>query len=300
MKIKCLLLTLTSLLMFGCASAPEESEDASISEYQQTKLMTEQVKETSSEMEKDFGWLSFVDASEKYIPVEKADGYLHFYPSDSQSEISQLDGFAVLRNLSASAGFKVNSDKLNNEMKDQLDKVAETYFKRSKSHDKQLLVVTGHTDASGDWNYNINLSLRRAISAAKYLDKLGVPADSIVLIAGGPDYPLVDNSSRENKAKNRRVEILITADESFVTHLYRNYHCGGQLCQARSMEIWAYSRTYNISSDLRHLPSLMGFREELMSTPPQRNGIQVRRKFRKAPYASYIYRKFDITQYISE
>ncbi len=69
--------------------------------------------------------------------------------------------------------------------------------------------ISGHTDDIGSKDLNYEISYLRAFSVLKYfLDKGARP--EIFSIAGyGPDRPLVPNISLENRAKNRRVEILI-------------------------------------------------------------------------------------------
>ncbi|MGR5001800.1 OmpA family protein [Vibrio celticus] len=292
------------LALSGCSS-PErvdyiDKENQPVEGMQETALTRKE--EALSEVEKDFSWVAEVGDDELYFPVEKAGGYVHFYPSQQAGEpLNELgDGIAILRNLSASSGFAVNSDKLNSDIKAQLAEVAVTYHERQAARDNQLLVITGHTDASGSWAHNIDLSLRRALSTARYLEQQGVLYNSLVLIAGGPDYPIAKNNSQSNKARNRRVEILMTENEQFASHLYRHYRCSGQSCNARSMEVWAYSRDKKVSSDLRDFESFSELRSDLELLAKERTGPQVRRTFRKAPFSVFIYREFDIKKYISK
>lgn len=68
-------------------------------------------------------------------------------------------------------------------------------------------VVSGHTDNTGSPAYNLTLSEKRAAAVTKYLQEKGVETKRMTTGGYGPDHPLADNSSKEEREKNRRVEI---------------------------------------------------------------------------------------------
>jgi outer membrane protein OmpA-like peptidoglycan-associated protein len=70
--------------------------------------------------------------------------------------------------------------------------------------------VEGHTDSTGRIETNNELSLRRATAARDYLIAQGVPASSIDVAGFGQARPIGDNSTRDGRARNRRVEIVIS------------------------------------------------------------------------------------------
>lgn len=71
--------------------------------------------------------------------------------------------------------------------------------------------IGGHTDNVGDDNYNQKLSERRAYSVRDYLVKNGFPAGRIVKVIGyGEAVPIETNDTKEGRAKNRRVEFVIS------------------------------------------------------------------------------------------
>ncbi len=72
--------------------------------------------------------------------------------------------------------------------------------------------VEGHTDITGSHETNMTLSFARAISVQDYLIGQGVAASSIEVEGLGPDQPIADNESKEGRARNRRVEIILTGD----------------------------------------------------------------------------------------
>jgi outer membrane protein OmpA-like peptidoglycan-associated protein len=72
--------------------------------------------------------------------------------------------------------------------------------------------VEGHTDSVGSYESNRALSLRRALTVRDYLISQGVAASTIDVEGLGPDRPVADNISAEGRARNRRVEIILTGD----------------------------------------------------------------------------------------
>jgi outer membrane protein OmpA-like peptidoglycan-associated protein len=70
--------------------------------------------------------------------------------------------------------------------------------------------IEGHTDNVGSEATNSELSLRRAISVRDYLTSLGVAAANIAVDGYGPSQPVADNTTIDGRARNRRVEIVIS------------------------------------------------------------------------------------------
>ncbi|MCK5877942.1 MAG: OmpA family protein [Candidatus Marithrix sp.] len=72
-----------------------------------------------------------------------------------------------------------------------------------------MVVVAGHTDATGANSYNQRLSEQRASSVENYMISLGIPEDRIRSVGEGELKPVASNSTRAGRAQNRRVEISI-------------------------------------------------------------------------------------------
>ena len=79
-----------------------------------------------------------------------------------------------------------------------------------KRYPKMKLVVEGHTDDVGPYDYNERLSLLRAGAVKTYLSFKGVHPDSIRVLGFGESRPAVEGTSPEARALNRRVEMYIT------------------------------------------------------------------------------------------
>ena len=78
------------------------------------------------------------------------------------------------------------------------------------SYPELRFTIEGHTDNVGSDLTNNELSLRRAITVRDYLMSLGVPATTIEVQGYGPYRPVADNGSADGRARNRRVEIVIS------------------------------------------------------------------------------------------
>jgi len=74
----------------------------------------------------------------------------------------------------------------------------------------ESIVVIGHTDSIGSDAYNQKLSERRANTVADFLVSSGVPAAKVFFSKGrGETEPVDDNTTKEGRAKNRRIQITI-------------------------------------------------------------------------------------------
>lgn len=69
--------------------------------------------------------------------------------------------------------------------------------------------IFGHTDDIGSAEYNQKLSLRRAESVRNYLVEAGLDPSIVTVKGFGKSNPLVEGTSAEARAKNRRVEVGI-------------------------------------------------------------------------------------------
>jgi outer membrane protein OmpA-like peptidoglycan-associated protein len=102
--------------------------------------------------------------------------------------------------------FEFNKDKIRPESFPVLDAVVEALQKNPAIK----IEVQGHTDNKGAAAYNKGLSDRRATSVMKYLVSHGVEAGRLTSHGYGFERPLVDNSTEQNRALNRRVQFVRT------------------------------------------------------------------------------------------
>lgn len=116
------------------------------------------------------------------------------------------DSRGLVITLSGSILFASNKFTLLNSAMTKLDQVAEAL--KAQGPDKQM-VVEGHTDSQGSDRVNQPLSLNRATAVRDYLVTRGVESNKISAVGMGSTHPILDNRNAENRANNRRVEIII-------------------------------------------------------------------------------------------
>jgi outer membrane protein OmpA-like peptidoglycan-associated protein len=75
------------------------------------------------------------------------------------------------------------------------------------------VAIEGFTDSVGNEAYNRKLSQERADAVVAYLSQAGVARARLVSEGFGEARPVASNASEAGRAKNRRVEIHITANE---------------------------------------------------------------------------------------
>ena len=69
--------------------------------------------------------------------------------------------------------------------------------------------MQGHTDSTGSFQHNMDLSNRRANSVKQYLIGQGVASNRLMSQGFGPNNPVADNATPDGRQMNRRVEIKI-------------------------------------------------------------------------------------------
>jgi len=74
-------------------------------------------------------------------------------------------------------------------------------------------VIEGHTDSTGDSDFNFDLSQRRADAVRSYLlSNMSRDESAISAVGYGPSRPVADNSTAEGRAMNRRIDVVIFLD----------------------------------------------------------------------------------------
>ena len=70
--------------------------------------------------------------------------------------------------------------------------------------------IVGHTDMTGDLDYNMNLSFKRAEAVVRALiDKHGIDSSRLTPKGAGPLCPVSTNKTDQGRKLNRRVELVL-------------------------------------------------------------------------------------------
>jgi len=95
--------------------------------------------------------------------------------------------------------------------------VAQTSLKKLavslQNNPQTNILIVGHTDSTGTAAHNMDLSIRRAGAVKSFLAGEGIDASRLDTKGKGETEPIALNSTAEGRAQNRRVEIVIVAND---------------------------------------------------------------------------------------
>lgn len=101
--------------------------------------------------------------------------------------------------------FDTDKASIKSESKPTLEEIA----KLLKNNPSLKLLVVGHSDNQGDFDYNVDLSKRRAASVkAALVDNYGINSSRLKPWGVGYAAPVASNKGEQGRAKNRRVELV--------------------------------------------------------------------------------------------
>lgn len=129
------------------------------------------------------------------------------------AEVERIDN-AIVITFDEGSGvyFDTNKYNVNAQSKENLDKLSGVM----KEYPDTNILVVGHTDSTGPYEFNMNLSKNRAQAVTGYLVSNGVSSGRFTTTWYGPDRPAHDNSTAEGRAKNRRVNVAIVPNEKMI------------------------------------------------------------------------------------
>jgi outer membrane protein OmpA-like peptidoglycan-associated protein len=121
-------------------------------------------------------------------------------------------GEGIVVEFSSNVLFDVDKSDLTGDAKPALNKLVEVLNKYPDTN----IELQGHTDDTGPESYNQALSERRDRAVDTYLASKGIAGKRMTVKGFGETVPKYDNSTASGRAKNRRVEFLITANDKMV------------------------------------------------------------------------------------
>jgi outer membrane protein OmpA-like peptidoglycan-associated protein len=141
---------------------------------------------------------------------KKADQVKSDLKNELNDRIANLDDYKSAGE--ATVLFKFNSAKLTDDAKQQLDQLVSG---QASSLKRYFVAIQGFTDKIGTPDYNLDLSRRRAQAVQTYLvAQRNVPVYRIQIVGLGKDKPINEQRTRDDRSKNRRVEVTVFSAES--------------------------------------------------------------------------------------
>lgn len=137
-------------------------------------------------------------------------------PDDTKVETIN-NGEALKVTFDSGILFATNSSTLSDASKSALRNFATSL----KANPDTYIKIVGHTDNTGKVDYNQILSEKRAKSVYDYLMMQGISSDRMSYEGKGIHQPVADNNTPEGRALNRRVEILIMANEKMIQEAHQ-------------------------------------------------------------------------------
>ena len=108
--------------------------------------------------------------------------------------------------------FDFNSANLTTLAKTNLDKLVTVL----KNNPDTNINIYGHTDSIGSDAVNLRISAQRAAAVKNYFVANGISASRMFTEGLGKSSPIASNDTDAGRAKNRRVEFAITANEKMI------------------------------------------------------------------------------------
>jgi outer membrane protein OmpA-like peptidoglycan-associated protein len=122
---------------------------------------------------------------------------------------ANLDRYTLQKTVTV--WFRAGRSELTPEAKSTLDALAS----QIKDRNGFLLEIQGFASSDGDPALNERLSQARSEAVRKYLaDKHNIPLFRMFILGFGDSRPIADNSTREGRMQNRRVEVRLLASSA--------------------------------------------------------------------------------------
>ncbi len=137
----------------------------------------------------------------RIVEGKALDATLEVVKAERMASDIRSKGHVVLQGIL----FDHDSDRLKPKSRAAIAEIA----KYLEAHPRVRLYVVGHTDNTGGYDYNRDLSRRRAAAVVRALVREhGIDAARLEPVGVGPVAPVASNATEEGRARNRRVELV--------------------------------------------------------------------------------------------
>ena len=192
---------ITTLILNGCAGAPEKPDLKAAALAEQARITELQARAEEKEDRKKQELLKKQQELEKLEAMRKQNPKLKKKLTKWEKSHSGRLVVTLLDELL----FDVDKSDLKSEAKRDI-KILAKFLKR---HPNLKISVEGYTDNKGNRQHNLGLSERRATSVKFSLMEHGIASTRIKAKGLGENRPVASNRKRAGRKKNRRVEIII-------------------------------------------------------------------------------------------
>lgn len=205
----------TVMLLKSIDSGSKEMIDVELSVFRSSDKKTIQIKK----LNKGLYQLHFTNTEpEEYTFIAKKPGYMFknmkvTIPAASKTRAKELDKYITLDHLEE--GYKtvlrnIYFDFNRATLKTESYRELRGLKKIMEQNPWYKVEISGHTDAIGTKEFNLDLSERRAQTVVDYLIKQGISPGRLIAKGYGESNPLASNDDeREGREFNRRVEFKI-------------------------------------------------------------------------------------------
>ncbi len=148
-----------------------------------------------------------LDSANSKVDIQRAIEQARSQFSKNEAEAYQQGDKLLIR--LKSIGFAIGRSELPEASLAVLAKVSEV----ARSLNASEITVEGHTDSTGTEKQNIAVSTARASAVATYFKTNGFDQIQIDSKGYGFEKPIATNKSKEGRAENRRVDVVITPQQ---------------------------------------------------------------------------------------
>jgi outer membrane protein OmpA-like peptidoglycan-associated protein len=177
----------------------DEDMNAAMTSYAQSAPIARQATENKKQIAANRAQIS--DTDRKLAETSKE-------VVDTNKRINELDQYDVIKTVTVL--FPVNSAKLSNEGKSQLDDLAS----KAPGAKNYLVEVEGYADATGNAAKNMELSQTRADAVVQYLTvKHSIPLRRITMPMGYGESKASETPSPTGRSQERRVDVRVLVNK---------------------------------------------------------------------------------------
>jgi outer membrane protein OmpA-like peptidoglycan-associated protein len=191
------------LLVPGCATKKYVRQEAAAID-QKVQGVETAIEENQKRIKEHDERLATIGSliTEQQEQIKSVDGKIEEVRKASQGKLLFKE---TLRNDQAK--FKFDSSELAPEAKAALDVFVQKLVEENRGI---YLEIQGHTDSTGEESYNLVLGKKRADAVMEYLYKqYHIPLHRMEVFSFGSLASVGDNKTKDGRAQNRRVDILV-------------------------------------------------------------------------------------------